>query len=186
MSPRWISTQTRRRLDVASGVDVWKTAIATSINFYYNAHQILIVPSRSLCLCKYTLSSSYIKSGSQAKEKTVTDQNFLQHLLAEHAMARNFSVAWLSQSSHCSTTQEGKAVSLDVLQPYGSCTALPLQNQLGEPTQTSSRVESLLHDPKDVKIKAPSSPTSKYPRLTPPYQFSPEDVVTNLNFSTTL
>ncbi|KAI4874899.1 hypothetical protein NFI96_034471, partial [Prochilodus magdalenae] len=81
-------------------------------------------------------------------------------------MAKNFSVAWLSQSSHGSTCLQEKAFSLDPLQSQMFLGPPQIQRscegQTEEPTQTSSRVGLPLLDvrPKDLKIKAPSSPTN--------------------------
>ncbi|KAL7889789.1 hypothetical protein AOLI_G00020470 [Acnodon oligacanthus] len=79
-------------------------------------------------------------------------------------MARNFTVAWLSQSSHSSTGQEEKALSLDVLQSNGVCLMSPpsqklCEAQTEETKQTPSRgLEDV--NAKDVEIKTPSSPTN--------------------------
>uniref|UniRef100_A0A3B4DVD1 Homeobox domain-containing protein n=1 Tax=Pygocentrus nattereri TaxID=42514 RepID=A0A3B4DVD1_PYGNA len=93
-------------------------------------------------------------------------------------MARNFTVAWLSQSSHSSTGQEEKALSLDGLQSNGLCLVPPpsqklCEAQTEETEQTPYRgLQDVNHNAKDVKIKTPSSPTSKYystlPKRVPP------------------
>ncbi|KAL6486987.1 hypothetical protein MHYP_G00036130 [Metynnis hypsauchen] len=81
-------------------------------------------------------------------------------------MARNFTVAWLSQSSHSSTGQEEKALSLDVLQSNGLCLVPPpsqklCEAQTEETKQTPySGLHDVIHNAKNVEIKTPSSPTN--------------------------
>ena len=88
-------------------------------------------------------------------------------------MAKKFTVAWLSQSSHSSTSQEGKALSSDALQSHGLRLVPPLtqklcEDQTEETEQTSSKgLQDVSHKVKDVKIKTPSSPTSKYSSTLP-------------------
>ncbi|KAG9275506.1 homeobox protein vent1 [Astyanax mexicanus] len=80
-------------------------------------------------------------------------------------MAKNFSVAWLSQSSHSSTSQQDKPFSLDGpqshLQSQGSCLVTSqTQTLCVEYKEEIKLLHNLDHGVKDIKIDTPSSPTN--------------------------